>query len=149
MEIGELRDRIILLAPGYSYVDETNKTVPAWVPFCPFKPELEDNPPVLTVTEGRMLPKFAWDKSLADAKKYEVWASAAPTTGREYEEAQKLRAETTWKITMRYSDAVKSNFKVLVRGQVLNIESVLDVNGRRERLQLICTEVDAYGGEGS
>ena len=148
MEIGEMRDRIILLAPGYSYIDEMNKTVPAWVPFCPFKPEMSDNPPVLIVTEGSNEPKVTLGKSLADAKKYEVWASAAPTTGREYEEAQKLRAETTWKITMRYSDKVKSNFKVFVRGQVLNIESVLDIKGCRKQLQLICTEVDGYGREG-
>lgn len=145
MRFGDMRDRIILLKPGYSFVNEMNETVPAWVPFCPFKPELKDNPPILTVTEGYAAPLFDVGKTLKDAEKYAVWANAKPTTGREYEEAQKIRAETTWKIKLRYTDTVASDFKVLHRGHVLNIESILDVEGQRRELTLVCSEVDTYG----
>ena len=140
-----MRDRIILLKPGYSYVNEMNETVPAWVPFCPFKPDLRDNPPVLVVTEGYASPFYDRGKTLKDAEKYAVRANAKPTTGREYEEAQKIRAETTWKIKMRYTDAIAGDCKVLHRGRLLNIESILDVEGRRRELTLVCSEADAYG----
>ena len=79
-----MRDRIILLKPGYSYVNEMNETVPAWVPFCPFKPDLRDNPPVLTVTEGYAAPLFDVGKTLKDAEKYAVWAK------RDFQEPEKL-----------------------------------------------------------
>lgn len=145
MRVGDMRDRVILLKPGYSFENAMNETVPAWVPFHPFRPELTANPPVLTVTEGIDGVVYAMGKTQKDADAFAVWAKAQPTTGREYEEAQKIRAETTWKIKMRYTDKVTSDMKVLVRGCVLNIESVLDVGGMRKELTLVCAEAEDYG----
>lgn len=135
-----MHDRVVLLKPSRSYRNELGETVPVWVPFHPFRAEACLPPPPFAVTEGSREIRFADGKTLADAEPFAVWAKAEPTTGREYEEAQKLRAETTWKVKMRYADGICADWKILVRSQVMGIVSVLDVGGTRRELTLICTE---------
>ncbi|MGN0149325.1 MAG: phage head closure protein, partial [Clostridia bacterium] len=80
-------------------------------------------------------------------KEYAVWASVAPTTGREYEEAQKLRGETTYKLITRYFPNITSDMKIMFGLQVLDIISVLNINERNTELQIIAKEKDCNGKE--
>lgn len=146
MTYGDMRDRVVLLCPGYNFRNELGETVPAWTPFNPFRENNRQHLPVLTVTEGQPRPQYL-QGSEADLSKYSIWAKVTPTTGREYEEAQKLRAELTYNVKMRYSAAVRSDFKVLHRGRILDIISVININGLGRELRLVCSEVDTYGKE--
>ena len=74
-------------------------------------------------------------------KEFEVWANVSPTTGREYEEAQKLRAETTYSITTRYFTDIKPDCKILFRGRILNIVSVLNVGEMNTELKIVAAEM--------
>lgn len=74
-----------------------------------------------------------------------VWAFVAPKTGREYDEAQKLRAETTYNVYTRYFADVTAEMQIRFDERVLKIESVLNVNERNEELLIVASEVDSYG----
>lgn len=74
-----------------------------------------------------------------------VWAHVAPKTGREYDEAQKLRAETTYNVLTRYFPNITTDMRILFRGRILSIESVLNVGERNEQLQIVAVEKDRNG----
>ncbi len=74
-----------------------------------------------------------------------VWAHVAPKTGREYDEAQKLRAETTYNVLTRYFPNITTDIRILFRGRFLSIESVLNVGERNEQLQIVAVEKDRNG----
>lgn len=78
----------------------------------------------------------------------EVWAFVAPKTGREYDEAQKLRAETTYNITTRYHEGITAEMRILFRGRTLKIESVLNIGEKNEELRIVASEVDEFGKGG-
>ena len=54
-----------------------------------------------------------------------VWAFVAPRTGREYDEAQKIRAETTYNVLTRYFPNITTDMRISFRDRILKIESVL------------------------
>lgn len=74
-----------------------------------------------------------------------VWAFVTPKTGREYDEAQKLRAETTYNVYTRYFADVTAEMQIRFNDRILKIESVLNVNERNEELLIVASEVDSYG----
>lgn len=145
MRFGDMHDRIILLRPCHSLKNDMNETVPAWVPFCPYLPDMTDEPPVLTLTDGDFEVRYADGMTADDASKYRIWAKVTPVSGREYTEMQKIRAEQTYKVKIRYADGVLSNFKILYRDRILHVESVIESDGAGRELILDCWEVDTYG----
>ena len=74
-----------------------------------------------------------------------VWAHVAPKTGREYDEAQKLRAETTYNVLTRYFPGITTDMRISFRDCVFNIESVLNIDERNEQLQIVAVEKDRNG----
>lgn len=74
-----------------------------------------------------------------------VWAYVAPTTGREYEEAQKIREETTYKVITRFHEGITTDMKIRFNDRELDIVSVLNVHERSEQLQIIAKEKDRNG----
>lgn len=74
-----------------------------------------------------------------------VWAFVAPKTGREYDEAQKLRAETTYNVMTRYFPSITTDMRILFRGRILRIESVLNIDEKNEQLQIVASEADTNG----
>ena len=76
-----------------------------------------------------------------------VWAFVAPKTGREYDEAQKIRAETTYNVFTRYFPDITTDMQISFRGRTLKIESVLSLSERDRQLQIVASEVDTNGKE--
>jgi SPP1 family predicted phage head-tail adaptor len=147
MRFGDMRDRIVILSPGYSYINDLDETVPAWAPFRPYA---ENNPqelPLLTVTEGAAQPQYLGTADENAVQQYAIWAQVTPLNGREYEESQKLRAETTYSIKIRYAANIRSDFKVLYKNRLFEIISVLNLGSRNREIKLVCSEVDNYGKE--
>ena len=81
-----------------------------------------------------------------------VWASVEPTRGREYQEAQRVRPEMTYKGTTRYHKNVTQDMLIKFRERYFEIVSVINVRERNEMLEIICTEkprkIAANGTEG-
>lgn len=69
-----------------------------------------------------------------------VWASVEPTRGREYQEAQRVRSELTYKITTRFHKEVTPDMIIKWRERCFNIVSIINVRERNEMLEIICTE---------
>jgi len=70
-----------------------------------------------------------------------VWANVAPLRGREYHEAQKVRAETTYRVTTRYLKGVTPDMRILHNGKTLEIQSILNIEERNTELQIMASEV--------
>ena len=84
------------------------------------------------------------DKLYSDTleqSKYAFRAEVKPTTGREYEEMQKIRAETTYNVYMRFLPGITHDMFILHHNKKLNIESILDIEERHKELTIVCSEV--------
>jgi len=69
-----------------------------------------------------------------------VWASVEPTRGREYQEAQRVRPELTYKITTRYHKEVTQDMFIKYKNRFFNIVSIINVREKNAMLEIICTE---------
>lgn len=70
-----------------------------------------------------------------------VWANVVPISGKEWVESQKLRAETAYKIALRYSSDVSTDMRIRYNQMQLEISAVINVEGRNRELQLVAYEV--------
>lgn len=69
-----------------------------------------------------------------------VWASVEPTRGREYQEAQRIRPELTYKVTIRYHKGITPDMVIKFKNRYFTIVSVINVREKNEMLEIICTE---------
>ena len=74
-----------------------------------------------------------------------VWAAVEPMTGKEYAEAQKIRAETTYNIITRYIPGITSDMKISFRDKEFDIVSTLNIRELNEQLKIVVSEVDKNG----
>lgn len=88
---------------------------------------------------GEIVPEYVPFKT--------VNAEVMPLTGREYTESQKIRAETTYRVTIRYFPNIKSDMRISYKEKQFKIESVLNVGEKNQSLQLMCFEDDKSEGD--
>lgn len=69
-----------------------------------------------------------------------VWASVEPTRGREYQEAQRIRPELTYKITTRYYKDITPDMFIKFKDRYFQIVSIINVREHNEMLEIVCTE---------
>lgn len=147
MNFSKLRHRIIFLRPTDEVINSMGETVPKYKPFKPYLPlplqienervylsHDEDGNAILIDEDGQPI---AHKLALKD---YSVAALVAPMSGREYEESQKLRAETTYKIATRFFRGIKPEHRILYDNREFDIVSVLDLGGKHEELQIVAAE---------
>lgn len=71
----------------------------------------------------------------------EVWAEVVDLSGREYWSAQQVQSQVSTRVRIRYLDGVKPTMRVAHGSRTLQIEAVIDPDGRRRELQLMCSEI--------
>lgn len=76
------------------------------------------------------------------------WASVVDLRGREYLAAQEAHADVSTRVWIRWRDDVTTTMRIQITGdrtrsRTLEIESVIDPDGRRRSLELMCREVVA------
>ena len=118
MDFSKLRHRVIFLKPTGTTTNSMGETIPKYEPFKPYA------------------------KSQKEITDFSVAGLVVPMSGREYEESQKIRAETTYKISTRYFPGITADMRILHGGREFEIVSILDLDGRREELQIIAIETD-------
>ena len=118
MNFSKLRHRIIFLRPTDITKNSMNEAVPKYEPFKPYA------------------------KSQDEITDFSVAGLVVPMSGREYEESQKIRAETTYKISTRYFPGITADMRILHNGREFEIISILDLDGRREELQIVAIKTD-------
>ena len=142
MNFSKLKHRIIFLRPGDLRKNSMGETVPGYVPFKPSIPSSDDV--YLTHdTDGNAVIKrrdgnaYSYLDALRD---YSVAAFVSPMSGREYEESQKLRVETTYKILTRFFPKITPQMRILYDNREFEIVSVLDTNEQHTELQIVAAE---------
>nr|DAH06876.1 MAG TPA: head tail joining protein [Caudoviricetes sp.] len=152
MDFSKLRHRVIFLKPIDKKLNSMHEIIPVWIPFRPdIQNTLNAKLAEVYITEdnkGNAVIKTVGDQIYAhqlDVKEYAVWASVAPTTGREYEEAQKIREETTYKVVTRYYSDITTDMKILYGLRIFDIISVLNTDERDVELQIVAKEKDRNG----
>ena len=145
MDFSKLRHRIIFLYPGDLRKNSMGETVPGYIPFKPYLPLPQDADGVFLTydNDGNAILKrrdgkpYSYQAALQD---YSVAAFVSPMSGREYEESQKLRAETTYKISTRFFPGITPQMRILYENREFEIVSVLDLNERHTELQIVAAE---------
>ena len=78
------------------------------------------------------------EKALTEVKT--IWASVEPTRGREYQEAQRIRPELTYKITTRYHKGITPDMFIKWGKRYFNIITIINVREKNAMLEIICAE---------
>ena len=147
MNFSKLRHRIIFLHPTDMKTNSMGETVPRYKPFKPFLPlplQVDADKVYLTYdNDGNATLEYNNGKPYAHKlalKNFSVAGLVVPMSGREYEESQKLRAETTYKISSRFFPKITPDLRILYDKREFEIVSVLDLNERHEELQIVAVE---------
>ena len=149
MNFSKLRHRIIFLHPTDMKTNSMGETVPRYKPFKPFLPlplQVDADKVYLTYdNDGNATLEYIDGKPYAHKlalQNFSVAGLVVPMSGREYEESQKLRTETTYKISTRFFPRITQDMHILYDNREFEIVSILDLNGRHEELQIVATEKD-------
>ena len=67
-----------------------------------------------------------------------VWAQSLPIRGREFFAASQIQSEVAVRFRIRWRSGVAPTMRVMWRSQAHDIDSVIDVEGRRVVLELMC-----------
>lgn len=71
-----------------------------------------------------------------------VWAKVEDLSGREYFIAKQATAtQVSTRITIRYRTDIKPEMRIVDGSRIFDIEAILDPDGRRRELQLMCQEL--------
>ena len=70
-----------------------------------------------------------------------IRASVEPLAGKEFFAAQKIDAEITHSLNIRYRTGIKPSMRVKFGTRYFDIKSVIDVKEQRKELHLMCVEV--------
>lgn len=85
----------------------------------------------------------SWEDYVLDGKTQTVWAEIEDLRGREYHQARQVpAAEVTTRVRIRYRSDIKAlTFRIIHGTRILGIQSVIEPEGRRCRLELMCKEI--------
>ena len=164
MNFSKLRHRIIFLSPTDETINSMGETIPRYKPFKPYLPlsiQVDADKVYLSHdNDGYAVLKYIDGKPYAHKlalQNFSVAGLVVPMSGREYEESQKIRAETTYKISTRFFRNITSAMRILYDNREFEIVSVLDLGGKHDELQIIAAEKntqtaqtfngDEYSGE--
>ena len=154
MNFSKLRHRIIFLRPTDMIKNSMGETVPRYKPFKPYLPlpvQVDADKVYLSHdNDGNAVLKYIDGKPYAHKlalQNFSVAGLVAPMSGREYEESQKIRAETTYKISTRFFRHITSDMRILYDNREFEIISVLDLGGKHDELQIGAAEKDSKSAQ--
>ena len=154
MNFSKLRHRIIFLRPTDMIKNSMGETVPRYKPFKPYLPlpvQVDADKVYLSHdNDGNAVLKYIDGKPYAHKlalQNFSVAGLVVPMSGREYEESQKIRAETTYKISTRFFRHITSDMRILYDNREFEILSVLDLGGKHDELQIVAVEKDSKSAQ--
>ena len=154
MNFSKLRHRIIFLRPTDMIKNSMGETVPRYKPFKPYlllSIQVDADKVYLSHdNDGNAVLKYIDGKPYAHKlalQNFSVAGLVAPMSGREYEESQKIRAETTYKISTRFFRHITSDMRIMYDNREFEIVSVLDLGGKHDELQIVAVEKDGKSAQ--
>ena len=94
---------------------------------------------IQTVTSARRAGSYVNDKTRATVAT--VWGRVEPLTGRELETAQRVQAQATVKITVRYYSGLDPTYRFVYNSRNFNILDAGDPEERGITMVCLCEEV--------
>lgn len=94
-----------------------------------------------TVQAPTTVPNHLGEPVVTWAAEAAVWAEVLPVLGRELAQAGQVRADVTHAVKVRYREGLSPRHRLVVDGKVLQIESVVNPDGRKRVQMLACKEV--------
>jgi SPP1 family predicted phage head-tail adaptor len=73
-----------------------------------------------------------------------IWAAIEPLRGREYFQAATVQSQNMIRFTIRYRKGITSMMRILHDNKSYDIQSVIDVEGRHQQLELMAKEVTSH-----
>jgi SPP1 family predicted phage head-tail adaptor len=73
-----------------------------------------------------------------------IWAAVEPLRGREYFQAATMQSQNMTRFTTRYRKGITSIMRILYDNRSYDIQSVIDVEGRHQQLELMAKEVTSH-----
>jgi SPP1 family predicted phage head-tail adaptor len=73
-----------------------------------------------------------------------IWAAVEPLREREYFQAATVQSQNMIRFTIRYRKAITSEMRILHESKLYDIQSVIDVQGRHQQLELMAKEVTSH-----
>ena len=154
MNFSKLRHRIIFLRPTDMIKNSMGETVPRYKPFKPYLPlpiQVDADKVYLSHdNDGNAVLKYIDGKPYAHKlalQNFSVAGLVTPMSGREYEESQKIRAETTYKISTRFFRHITSDMRIMYDNREFEIVSILDLGGKHDELQIVAAEKDSKSAQ--
>ena len=154
MNFSKLIHRIIFLRPTDMIKNSMGETVPRYKPFKPYLPlpvQVDADKVYLSHdNDGNAVLKYIDGKPYAHKlalQNFSVAGLVVPMSGREYEESQKIRAETTYKISTRFFRHITSDMRILYDNREFEIVSILDLGGKHDELQIVAAEKDSKSAQ--
>ena len=98
--------------------------------------QLRHSVAIQSATESR----DSYDVDFAWATVATVRASISPLSGTESIVADQEQATATHKVVMRYWSGLTTSHRLLWGSRVLEIQSIVDVDERNRRIELLCKE---------
>ena len=72
---------------------------------------------------------------------FTCWCKAEPLSGREFWQAAAVNRENEVRFTIRYRNDVLPTMRILLEGKLYDITSVLDVDSRHSKLEILARSV--------
>ena len=72
---------------------------------------------------------------------FTCWCKVEPLSGREFWQAAAVNRENEVRFTIRYRDDVLPALRILFEGKLFDITSVLDVDNRHSKLEILARSV--------
>lgn len=69
-----------------------------------------------------------------------VWAAVDPLRGREFFAAGQTQSEVTTRFTIRWRQGITSTMRVVWRGQPYDVLAVIEPQGGKQMLELMCAQ---------
>jgi SPP1 family predicted phage head-tail adaptor len=73
-----------------------------------------------------------------------IWAAVEPLRGREYFQAAAVQSQNMIRFTIRYRKGITSEIRILYDSKLYDIQSIIDVEGRHQQLELMAKEVTSH-----
>lgn len=70
-----------------------------------------------------------------------MWVEVKPVSGREFYAVEQSQSEVTHKVSCRYRSGLDTAMRIVCRGRVFQIISIIDWEERHESLLIMCKEL--------
>lgn len=94
----------------------------------------------VTIQRPSIIADAAWGPQPTFVDAFQIYASIIPEKSWERMANEAVHAATRYLVSVRYRSDITTENRILYRGKILDIESCVDIDGRRREMEIIAVE---------